>query len=166
MRAIRARYDPYLQTRHRIEQVKKLLNWFLCFKSCCTIAWFEVVKERGVWFYAHLERLSVPHVVRLALLRDSCLLEGFYVLVLLSVWRKSLMKVCKSSLTVNKGLNISFQSQVKKCYRLAQWEQAVYSKVVWVAVWVLWTCSVPWPWCILHQNSPVVPFKGGGFYCI
>lgn len=151
MRAIRARYDPYLQTRHRIEQVKKLLNWFLCFKCCRAVAWFGVVvKERRVWFYAHLERLSVPCVVRLALLRDSCFLEGFYILVLLSVWRKSLMKVCKSSLAVNKGLNVSFQSQVKKCDRLGQWEQAVYSKVVWVAVWVLWTCSVPWPWwCML-----------------
>lgn len=40
------------------------------------------------------------------------------------------MKVCTSSLIVNKGLNVSFQSQVKKCDSLAQWEQAVYSKGV------------------------------------
>lgn len=26
MRAIRARYDPYLQTRHRIEQVSKFIS--------------------------------------------------------------------------------------------------------------------------------------------
>lgn len=29
MRAIRARYNPFLQTRHRIEQVKQMLLW-LC----------------------------------------------------------------------------------------------------------------------------------------
>lgn len=29
MRAIRARYDPYLQTRHRVEQVRKLFQILL-----------------------------------------------------------------------------------------------------------------------------------------
>lgn len=28
MRAIRARYNPFLQTRHRVEQVKKLVKYF------------------------------------------------------------------------------------------------------------------------------------------
>lgn len=27
MRAIRARYDPFLQTRHRVEQVKQVFLW-------------------------------------------------------------------------------------------------------------------------------------------
>lgn len=139
MRAIRARYDPYLQTRHRIEQVKKLLNWFLCFKCCRAIAWFGVMKERRVWFYAHLERLSVPCVVRLALLRDSCFLEGFYILVLLSVWRKSLMKVGKSSLTVNKGLYVSFQSQVKSVTGLVNESRQFTAK--WCG-WLFGSCGL------------------------
>lgn len=31
MRAIRARYDPYLQTRHRVEQVHKIITLYYKF---------------------------------------------------------------------------------------------------------------------------------------